>query len=254
MIIYIGFLFFTVLVLAFVFYQWQYFMLFTPTYFRDGELDENFEILSITTDDKVELEGVIFTPQNPRNTLLFFAGRLHDSVGLIKKLSTLYPETRIITFNYRSYGRSEGIVSEKKILSDGIKIAGIVKKNYGDFYLLGFSIGSSVASFVATKIDTKALFLVGTFDSIASLVKVKYRFIPSWFLRYKFDNTKLVKDIDTKTYLFVGVDDEITYIQNSRNLKSYVKNLVLYKELDNLTHKDLLWDSKVTNEIRKVLQ
>jgi len=251
--IYIAFLIFTFLILVFVFYQWQYFMLFTPTYFRDTDLDKNFEILSITTDDNIELEGVVYTPRNPKNIILFFGGRMHDSVGLIKRLAFIYEDSRIIAFNYRSYGRSEGIVDEKNIFSDGIYIANIVKKNYGDFYLLGFSIGSVVCSYIATKITTKALLLVGSFDSITNLMNVKYPFIPSWVLRYKFDNIKLVQNIDSDTYLFVSKDDEIVYINNSRTLKNYIKNLISYKEFENLKHKELLWDSKVISEIKKVI-
>jgi len=253
-LIYIAFLFFTFLVLVFVIYQWQYFMVFTPTYFRDSKLDDSYEILSVTTDDGVELEGVVFTPQNPKNTILFFAGRSHDSVGFITRLAEVYSDSRIITFNYRSYGRSEGVVNEKNINLDGVKVATIVKKNYGDFYLLGFSIGSSVASFVATKVDSKGLFLIGAFDSMVNLAKVKYSFIPAWFMRYKFDNVELVKNIDTKTYMFASVDDEITYIQNSRNLKNSIKNLVLYKEYNGLSHKELLWDDRVVSEIKKVIK
>ena len=251
--IYIAFLIFTFLVLVFVFYQWQYFMIFSPTYFRDGDLDERFEILSITTEDKVELEGVVFTPQNPKNTILFFAGRTHDSVGLIKRLASVYQESRIITFNYRSYGRSGGIINEKNILSDGICIANIIQKNYGDFYLLGFSIGSVVASYIATKITTKDLFLVGSFDSVVSLAKTKYPYLPSWIIRYKFDNTKLVRNIDTPTHLLVSKEDEITYIDNSRKLKNNIKNLKSYKEFEKLKHKELLWDTNLISEIKKVI-
>ncbi len=258
--IYTIFILITFIILAFVFYEIQYHLLFSPTHYRDGELDESFELLSIKTDDGVELEGVVYTPTEmyrrlatPHATLLFFAGRSHDSVGLIKRLSRSYPHTRIITFNYRSYGKSEGVINEKNMLNDGLKVAEIVKKNYGEFYLLGFSIGSSVASFVASKMDVLGVFLVGPFDSIALLAKEKYGLKLCWILRYKFDKTEMVKDIDSKTYLFASKDDEITYIKNARNLKSHVKNLALYKELDSLTHKELLWDSEVIDEINAVL-
>ncbi|MEA3331532.1 MAG: alpha/beta hydrolase [Campylobacterota bacterium] len=251
--IYIAFLFFTLLILLFGLYQWQYFMVFSPTYYREGELEDGFEILSITTDDGVELEGVVYEPKNPSATLLFFAGRSHDSVGLIKKLSLSFPHARVITFNYRSYGRSEGVVNEKNIFTDGLKIAELVQKNYGDFYILGFSIGSSVTSFVASKIESKGVFLVGSFDSISSLAKEKHGVNLSWLLRYKFDNTKFVDSITAKTYLFVSRDDEITYIENSRKLKNHVKNLAFYEEFDNLTHKELLWNDKVINKINGVI-
>lgn len=258
--IYIIFLLFTFAVLFFVFYHWQHFMVFSPTHYRDENLDDDFEILSITADDGVELEGVVYEPKEHNkklpdidSTLLFFAGRSHDSVGIIKKLSQSFPHTRIITFNYRSYGKSGGVVSEKNILEDGLKIAQIIKKNYGDFYILGYSIGSGVASYVASKMDVLGVFLVGPFDSIALLVKAKYKVHIPWILRYKFDKTKLVKNIDANTYIFASKGDEITYIENARNLKKYVKNLAHYHELDNLTHKEILWDEEVIKHINEVI-
>ena len=258
--IYVIFIVFILSILLLAFYQWQYFMVFSPTHYRDEELGDEFEMLSITTDDGVELEGVVYEPHDLYRklptihaTLLFFGGRSHDTVGLIKRLSLKYPHVRIITFNYRAYGKSGGKINEKNIFSDGLKIAQIVKKHYGPFYILGFSLGSSVASYVASKVDVLGVFLVGSFDSMALLARQKYGKRLTWLLRYKFDNKEYVQNIDAKTYLFVSTHDEITYIQNSRNLKKYVKNLALYKERENLTHKELLWDDEVVSEIHKVI-
>jgi hypothetical protein len=253
LLIYIVFTALTFIILLFAFYQWQHFMVFTPTYYREEILDERFEYLSVKTDDNKELEGIVYNHSAPHATLLFFGGRSHDSVGLIKRLSQTYPHARVITFNYRSYGRSEGIVSEKNILADGLKIAQLVQKHYGDFYLLGFSIGSVVSAYIASKTKVKGVFLIGSFDSIGNLAKSRYAINFRWFLRYKFDNTKYVQHIEAPTYLFVSKHDEITFIQNSQNLKSYVKNLALYKELENLSHKELLWDKQVSDPINEVL-
>ncbi len=259
--IYMIFLFFTFAILAFVFYHWQYFMVFSPTYHREEELDDDFEILSIVTDDGVELEGVVYEPKelyrklaDIDSTLLFFGGKMHDSVGLIKRLSSSFPHTRIITFNYRSYGKSDGTINEKNIFKDGLKVAEIVQKNYGDFYVLGFSLGSSIASYVASKISVLGLFLVGPFDSIPLLMKEKYGFNMRWLSRYKFDKIKLVKKVDAKTYIFASKKDEVTYIKNARNLKQHVKNLTLYKELEDLSHGELLFDKEVVKYINEVIK
>jgi len=259
--IYIAFIFFTFLIILFALYQWQHFAMFTPVYFRDSEIDEvncevgddRYEMLSITTDDGNELEGVIYEPSDAKSTLLFFAGRSHDSVGLIQKLSDVYKQSRIITFNYRSYGLSEGQASEKNILNDGVKIARLVQKNYGDFYILGFSLGASVGAYVASRHKTLGLFLIGAFDSIESMAKEKYKINIPFLVRYKFDNSSFVKEIEYPTYLFASKSDEMTYIQNTRKLKQSVKNLAFYKELDNLSHKELLWDKNMTDEINGVI-
>jgi len=248
------FLLLTFLILVLAFYEWQYYMVFSPTYYREELLDEAYCALEIQTEDGVFLEGVLYTPKEFDATLLFFGGRSHDSVGLIKKLSLALPHARIITFNYRSYGKSGGSVNEKNMFSDGLEIARLMQKNYGDFYILGFSLGASVASYVAGKVAVLGLFLVGPFDSLALLGKERLGVDLSFFYRYKFDNINLVKNLDVKTYVFVSKSDETTYIKNARNLKNHVKNLCLYKELENITHKELLWNEEVLYEIKKVLK
>ena len=252
--IYLAFLFFTFLILVFAFYQWQYFMIFTPRYHRDGDLPDSCEILSITTLDGIELEGVVYEPKDYKSTLLYFGGRSQDTVGLVNKLANAFKNTRIITFNYRSYGRSAGVVNEKNVLSDSLLIADIIQKNYGDFYILGYSLGSSVGAYVASTKENLGVFLVGSFDSIASLAKEKYSLNISNLFRYKFTTAEYVKNIQAKTYLFVSKSDEVTYIENARNLKAHVKNLVYYEELDNLTHKEILWDNDVINKINEVIE
>ncbi len=258
--IYALFLLFTFAVLAFVFYHMQYFMMFSPTYHRGEELSDDFEVLNIIADDGVKLEGVVYEPKqmyrtlaDVDSTLLFFGGRTQDSVGLIKKLSTLYPHTRIIAFNYRSYGKSDGILNEKNMLEDGLKIAKVIERNYGSFYILGFSLGSGVASYVASKVYIRGVFLISPFESIALLVKKKYGYFIPWLLRYKLEKNKFVKDIDAKTYIFASKHDEVIHVHNTRNLKESVKNLTLYKELEDLSHKELLWDKKVVDEINNII-
>ncbi len=254
--IYIIFLLLIFSTLFLLFYEWQYHIIFTPTLHRESKLDDRFEILSLKSKDGTELEGVVFTPQKLKSTMLFFAGRSHDVLGIINKLSLTYPNTKIISFNYRSYGKSKGVASEKNIFKDGLEIAKFTQKNYGDFFIFGFSLGSCVASFVASKHKSLGVFLVGSFDSIASLASEKFSFSmlnKINIFRYKLETYKYAQNIDADTYLFASRDDEVTYIQNTRNLKKNIKNLSIYLELDGLSHKELLWDNKLIEKIDGVM-
>jgi len=256
--IYIAFLFITFALLAFVLYQWQHHMIFTPIYHRTKKgLGSDCTLLSMQSEDGVELEGVIYEPKDAENTLVVFVGRSHDGIALINRLSILYKKSRIITFNYRSYGKSGGVVSEKNVFKDALTLAKLIQKNYGDFYLLGFSIGSSIAAYLASHHKVKALFLVGAFDSIYSLAKSRFYnniFIRPMIIKYKFETIKFVKEVQADTYLFVSIHDELTYIKNARNLKESVKNLQGYMELENLSHKEILWDERVVKKINEVMQ
>jgi len=251
--IYIAFIILTLLLLLFAFYQWQYFMVFSPLYYRKEPLCDECSLLSITTDDGIELEGALYEPKSPYATMLVFVGRSHDAVGLINRFAKLYPHLRIIMFNYRGYGKSQGIPNEKNLFEDGLKITQLVQKNYGDFYLLGFSIGSSVATYVASKVNVKALFLIGAFDSIPALAARKFGIKFSFLIRYRFPTQEYVQDISADTYLFVSRDDETTYIENARRLKHAIKNLAYYKEFEGLSHKDLLLDTRVVTKIKDII-
>jgi hypothetical protein len=254
--IYLIFLSVTLLLLLFAFYQWQYFMIFSPTYIKERRLCQRCEYLSIITDDGVELEGVVYEPLNAVATMLVFVGRSHDGVALMQKLSQSYPKVRLIAFNYRGYGKSGGSADEKNIINDGLKIAKLVKKHYGAFYLLGFSLGSNVAAYVAAHENVKALFLIGAFDSITALSKEKFPKLCciEQLIRYKFPTDKYMQNVAAPSYLFVSEDDETIPLQHASKLKSSVKNLAGYWQFSGLSHKELLWDKRVVNKINEVIE
>ncbi len=49
-----------------------FFSFFLLDIFAKKELCKSCEILSITTDDGVELEGVVYEPSDAKSTILFF--------------------------------------------------------------------------------------------------------------------------------------------------------------------------------------
>lgn len=248
--IYVIFIFFILAILCFSFYQFQYFMIFTPLYYRkDEKLSEEFTPLEIHTEDGIKLEGVVYEPKKFHATLLFFAGRSQDSVGVIKKLADNYKGFRIVTFNYRSYGKSEGKINEEFLYSDASLIAKLVQKNYGDFYLLGFSLGSVVAANIAQTHKTLGIYLIGSFDSLQGLAKEKYGLNLKWCLRYKFNVEDFVKNIEVPVSLFLSKSDATTYIQNGRNLKKSIVNLDNYIELEETQHQDLLFAPEIVKKI-----
>jgi hypothetical protein len=259
--VYLLLLFFLGLFLFALFFWWQHRVVFSPVHYRDEDLDERCQFITLYSTNNSELEGVVYEPNNPKNTLLYFGGRSQDSVGLIKKLSISFKHTRIITFNYRSYGNSKGKISEKRLLDDAKLIGVFVDENYGNFYILGFSLGSNIAAYLAKELNPLGVFLVGAFDSLVSLAKNKH--LPNSkippkilfpFFRYKFNTVKYMQELQTKVYLFVSKDDEVTFIENSRNLHKHIKNLQIYKEYSSLSHNELLWDEDLLQTIKKVLE
>jgi len=249
------FLLVTFIILAFVLYHWQFYMLFRPTYYKNRKLHEDCRLLEINREKNIVLEGVIYEPKDSKATLLLFVGRSHDAVALIDKLRSCYPHYRVMAFNYRGYGESQGVIDEKNMLQDALEIAALVEKNYGSFYLLGFSLGSNVAAYVASKREVKALFLIGAFDSLASLIRMRVKgsilehINLSIFLRYRLDTAQYTQKVTAPTYLFASSSDSVTPLESAKLLKKSIYNLCHYSELDNVTHQELLWVPEVREKI-----
>jgi len=158
---------------------------------------------------------------------------------------------RIFTFNYRGYGKSESNPSEVNLYSDALEVYEKVLKHYGEVELFGYSLGSSVASFLASKKDIKKLFIVGGFSSLGDLVKDKYGFrFP--FLRYGFFTCKYLQESDAKVYIFVSKDDNVVPFNDSFRLENCPKNLEKFVVLSGLNHVELLWSDEVVDGIRNL--
>jgi len=222
-------------------------MLFHPRLYREDPFDEQFRFLSITTEDGVKLEGCVYEPKEYQATLLYFGGRGQDSVGLLPRLSKCYEDHRIITFNYRGYGKSEGKPDESSIKKDALLIYDKVVKNFGEVGVVGYSFGCAVASFVASKNRPKKLFLIAPFASLKSLTKDIYGFTFP-LLRYHFDTCAYLSKVTSKIYIFSSKDDNVVPIKNVKRLHDCA-SFTIFMELEDLTHVEILCDKKVIDTI-----
>ena len=248
--IYISYILLTLVILFFIYLEWQKSVVFHPKFFRDNSLyDERFKFLTIKTKDNVTLEGCVYTPKEFKKSLLYFGGRGQDSVGLLPKLAEIYGNVQIFTFNYRGYGKSEAKPTEEKLYSDALEVYDKVIKNYGNVSLLGYSLGSSIASYLSSKREIDKLFLIGAFTSMEELIKDTYRFrLP--FLKYSFFTCKYLKVNNQETYIFLSKDDKTVLFKNSKKLKNCPKNLKKFMVLEGLNHVEILYCFEVINEIK----
>ena len=247
------FLLLTLLILMFFLYQVQYFFIFDPKKHRREMLDERYTPLEIRVEDGTLLEGIEFTPEHFSHTIFYLGGRSQDSVALIHKLVFSLENYRIVTFDYRGYGDSKGTPNEQNLYGDALYIAQKLQERYGNFSLIGFSLGSSVAAYVASKIKVENLFLFGGFDSVFNIIKYKLPWLPSFLIRYKFDTALHVSHVEVPTYLVSSKDDDIVPIKNAHNLKNSIKNLVEVEELSSYNHDEILFSQQSVNLVKRVL-
>ncbi len=237
-------------VVFFLYREWQYAMVFHPKYYREPQrYDEKYRFLYITTQDGCKLEGCVYEPKEYSSTLLYFGGRGQDSVGVLPKLSECYKNVRLVTFNYRGYGKSEGRANEAVLMQDGELIYEKVVRNFGETAVMGFSLGSSVAACVASKKKPKQLFLIAPFASLKSLTKDRYGFGFPW-LRFHFPTCScLAENKESSVCIFVSLDDEIIPKKHLQRVRTCKSDLACWHELQGRSHAELLCDAEVVRTI-----
>ncbi len=242
--------------LVFLLYFPQRRFVFSPryhpnrAYFKQHEAMYHLHRLEVAPG--VELEGITYEPEHPAATILYFGGKEQDTVALIQKWSLEHPGVRWITFNYRGYGTSDGRPTEKSVLHDSLVAYDWAQRRYAPVALVGFSLGSSIAAYVASKRNPKWTVLVAPFDSVRSLIQGKAPFVPRLFIRYKFETIKFVRKTTSPVYVYNSIDDEIVPPRHVANLRTQVRCLAGTAELSGYSHDQLLFSTTLKDELKKI--
>lgn len=231
-------------------------LVFAPVYYDERDLfrrmPERFHPLQLLRDENIVLEGIVYTPENPECTVLYFGGREQDGVALVAKLCERFPAWRIVAFNYRGYGLSEGAPSESALLEDAAAIAKAMRTRFGDIVLMGYSLGASVAAFAASRTDTAQLILVAPFYDIHTVVRTRVPGLPKWLLRCRFETARYLGGVTSPVSIFAGTEDTLATLSQSRALREKVHRLAMYKEYSGYNHEEILGGEAFVADVQKV--
>ncbi len=266
-IAFIGILFFVYALFMLFVFVFQARLFFTPTYYRNDEkfqaIEENLTPLALACEDETLLEGILYEPEESfkgkhESIILYFAGVQQDSVALVEKFAEHYPRMAFITYNYRGYGKSEGKPSQSKLFEDAIHIYDDLVIRFGytpeQIILMGYSLGSGVASFLGSQRHVKEILLIAPYDSVYEVLKKRYPFSGiHWILRQRFPSTDFVPHIDVPVHIYAASDDKVVNIKHAKMLKDCVNNLAGFYEYGNVGHNDILFNSDVVEHIYEIL-
>lgn len=250
--------------IMFFFFLFQNRLIFSPTYYRDDEkftaLQEYLTPLTLATEDEVLLEGIMYEPQNSsKKIILYFGGVQQDSVALVEKFASHYPNMPFVTYNYRGYGKSEGKPSQAKLFEDAMRIYDelIICYQYKpeDIILMGYSLGTGVASFLGSQRQVSEIILMAPYDSVYEVMKKRYPFSGiHWILKQKFPSVDFVPHIDVPVHVYAASEDSVVNIKHAKMLKNHINNLAGFYEYGNVGHNDILFSPDVVEHIKEVLE
>ncbi len=238
-------------------------LFFSPKYYRNEERLKELEAfltqLSLPAEDETMLEGVIYEPDTSSSKIiLYFGGVQQDSVALVEKFASHYPNMPFVTYNYRGYGKSEGKPSQSKLFMDAIRIYDDLMVRYEyrpeNIILMGYSLGTGVASFLGSQRQVREILLMAPYDSVYEVMKKRYPFSGiHWLLHQRFPSVDFVPHIDVPVHIYAASDDEVVNIKHAKMLKKYVNNLAGFYEYGNVGHNDILFNPDVVQHIKEII-
>lgn len=250
--------------IVFVFYLFQARLLFSPVYYRNQEkisaIEKSLSFLSLPAEDETLLEGVLYLPEDAsRKIILYFGGVQQDSVALVEKFASHYPRMPFISYNYRGYGKSEGKPSQSRLFEDAMHIYDdlIVRYDYKpeDIILMGYSLGTGIASFLASQRKVREILLMAPYDSVYEVMKKRYPFSGiQWVLKQKFPSVDFVPHIDVPIHVYAATHDKVVNIKHAKMLKNHIKNLAGFYEYSNVGHDEILFNTDVVKHIKEILE
>ncbi|MBF4486397.1 alpha/beta fold hydrolase [Flavobacterium sp. CSZ] len=227
---------------------------------KDYQFDyqHKFEELNITSFDGAKLNGLLFKAENSKG-LVFY---LHGNAGTLEtwgKIAKIYTNLGydIFILDYRSFGKSEGEIENEEQLNQDISIAykSLSKKYPEDKIIIaGYSIGSGLATILASQNKPKALILQSPYYSFTELSSNRVRFFPDFLKKFSLETFGYLPKVKAPIYIFHGMKDQLISYQNSVRLSQLLKSNGHFYPLKNQEHIGMNENNDFQNQLKIILQ
>ena len=154
------------------------------------------------------------------STVIYFGGNSEEVSWMLDETKYLGGGS-LALFNYRGYGLSEGAPSEDILKEDALLIYDSISKRLDvkDIAVMGRSLGTTIAVYLAANRPVKAVVLTSPLDSLTEVAKGHIPLVPlSLILKYRFASIELAPDIKTRVLISIAMEDEIVPPKHSERL------------------------------------
>lgn len=204
------------------------------------QFDNSFDEINIPTKDGQSLNALHFYADSAKGLVLFFHGNggALDSWGNVNEIYTNL-NYDVLLVDYKGYGKNKGeYKSQAELFGDMQAVYDYSAKNYDEskIVLVGYSLGTGIASYLATNNNPQQLVLLAPYYSIKDIMRKTYPFIPTFILKYSLNTFEYIEGINSPVTIFQGDDDNPNFLESSLSLKPLLNSKSRYILLENQGH------------------
>lgn len=219
----------------------------------------NAEVLHIPTEDGVHLYGW-WLSQTPGHTpacgtaIMFYGNKGNLASQRVDADSLVRHGLDVLLFDYRGYGASPGTPSETGLYADAkaaYQYARIRTTAPDRIFLIGHSLGASVATHVAAHQQAAGLILVAPFTSLLGAGRARISGIADFILarsELRFNSIELIGRVRMPVLMLLGTKDRLIPGSDARVLYAAAPQPKTWVEVPNAGHNDVFnfrafWDN-----------
>jgi uncharacterized protein len=201
------------------------------------------EPLEFEREEGVKLRGWLVKAAGARAPLLIFYGG--NAEELSWQMTEPWPaDWSLALVNYRGYGESDGNPSEAALFGDALVVFDALARrpdvDPARIVLVGRSLGSGVAVYVAAERPVAAVVLISPYDSMTALGQRHYPWLPvGLLLKHPFESASRAPQIRAPLLAIAGGRDRIIPPSHSRKLVEAWGGPKRFVELEEADHNDI---------------
>lgn len=191
-----------------------------------------------------------------RDAVLYFGGNAEAVEANRGVLAQWLPSRSVYLVAHRGYGASDGEPSEAALLADALAVFDDIAGRHtgGDVAVIGRSLGSGVATYVAAERPVRNLVLVTPFDSLAAVAQSHYPAFPvRLLLKDRYDSVARLPGHHGKLLVLRAGRDAVVPPPHTDRLLAAYKGQAQVVDFPHAGHDDLSSDPSYWPAIRAFL-
>ncbi len=205
------------------------------------------EEIKLEVDDGISLSCWWMKARRSKGVILY----LHGNKGSIRRCiyqaeGMLGNDYDILMPDYRGYGKSGGKVYSEKQLFQDVQVAyDYLKERYSEdqIVVVGYSLGSGMASYLAANNRPQQLFLLAPYYSITDIKDQFLWFTPDFLLKYQLATHQRIPKIKCPIHIFHGTNDHVIPYHSATRLKELAPDQIELNTINGGSHRGVIFSN-----------
>ncbi len=211
----------------------------------------------LRTPDGAELNVLWFKAPHSRGVVVYYHGNADNLVrwGQISN-DIVTKGYDFVVWDYRSFGKSTGKVSEAILLQDAQLVYNFAKEHYPEtrITVFGRSLGTGPASYIAAHNHPQRLILETPYYNFEDLATHYVPFLPHLVLRYHFNTNLWLAQVRCPVHIFHGTADGVVPYHSGQKLEKLLKPGDTFTTIPEGTHHNLGEYFAYQQQLKQILQ